>query len=47
VDGQRVSDPTALGAGLFQIGAVAANVIILWRYLMAKGEGSVAVDGDK
>lgn len=44
--GLRSDEPAAMvgSAGLLQIGAVTANVIILWRYLPAKG--SVAIDDD-
>ena len=44
----RSGEPAAmvLSAGLLQIGAAAGNVIMLWRYLPAKGGESVVVDDD-
>ena len=44
--GLRSDEPAAMvgSAGLFQIGAVTANVILLWRYLPPKG--TVVIDDD-
>ncbi len=43
----RSGEPAAMigAAGLFQIGAVAANVVLLWRYLPSKG-ADIFIDDD-
>ncbi len=44
----RSGEPAAMigAAGLFQIGAVAANVVLLWRWLPAKGAEVIYDDDD-